>query len=88
MDRKNMIELFRASSSTLNLVVKRRKLIPCRGVNTINLQLGSGRPSGLGIESGIFVSSLLPGSPAARDGTISVGDRLLSVSIEVMISFG
>lgn len=37
--------------------------------------------SGIGLESGVFVASLSPGSPAARDGALTVGDRLLAVSM-------
>lgn len=43
--------------------------------------------SGIGLESGVFVATLAPGSPAARDCTLTIGDRLLTVSVlqEVMI---
>lgn len=36
--------------------------------------------SGIGLESGVFVATLAPGSPAARDYTLTIGDRLLAVS--------
>lgn len=35
---------------------------------------------GVGLESGVFVSSVSPGSPAARDGSVCPGDRVLNVS--------
>lgn len=38
--------------------------------------------SGIGLESGVFVATLAPGSPAARDCALAVGDRLLAVSTE------
>jgi len=38
--------------------------------------------SGIGLESGVFVATLSPGSPAARDCALTVGDRLLAVSIK------
>lgn len=38
--------------------------------------------SGIGLESGVFVATLAPGSPAARDCALAVGDRLLAVSME------
>lgn len=38
--------------------------------------------SGIGLESGVFVAILAPGSPAARDCTLAVGDRLLAVSMK------
>lgn len=37
--------------------------------------------SGIGLESGVFVATLAPGSPAARDCALAVGDRLLAVSM-------
>lgn len=37
--------------------------------------------SGIGLESGLFVATLAPGSPAARDCTLTVGDRVLAVSM-------
>lgn len=35
---------------------------------------------GIGLESGVFVAAVAPGSPAARDCMLAVGDRLLAVS--------
>jgi len=35
---------------------------------------------GITVEEGIFVSSIEPGSVAAADDSVTVGDRLLSVS--------
>jgi len=35
---------------------------------------------GIMVEEGVFVSSVEPGSAAALDETVTVGDRLLSVS--------
>jgi len=37
--------------------------------------------SGIGLESGVFVATLAPGSPAARDCNLTIGDRLLAVSM-------
>lgn len=37
--------------------------------------------SGIGLEGGVFVAALAPGSPAARDSALAVGDRLLAVSM-------
>lgn len=37
--------------------------------------------SGIGLESGVFVAMLAPGSPAARDCSLTIGDRLLAVSM-------
>lgn len=37
--------------------------------------------SGIGLESGVFVTALVQGSPAAREGSLTVGDRLIAVSL-------
>lgn len=37
--------------------------------------------SGIGLENGVFVAAVAPGSPAARDGSLTIGDRLVAVSI-------
>lgn len=37
--------------------------------------------SGLGLESGVFVATLAAGSPAAKDCNLTIGDRLLAVSM-------
>lgn len=49
------------------------------------LFLSSFSDSGIGIESGVFVASLAPGSPAARECSLAVGDRLLAVSMPTKI---
>jgi len=36
---------------------------------------------GITVEEGIFVSNIEPGSAAAVDDNVTVGDRLLSVSL-------
>lgn len=36
--------------------------------------------SGISLENGVFVTAIVQGSPAARDGSLTVGDRLIAVS--------
>lgn len=36
---------------------------------------------GLTLETGIYISKISPGSLAAKEGNLAVGDRVLSVSI-------
>lgn len=36
--------------------------------------------SGIGLESGVYVTAIVQGSPAAREGSLTVGDRLIAVS--------
>lgn len=37
--------------------------------------------SGISLEAGILVASVMPGSPAAKEGSLTVGDRVVAVSI-------
>lgn len=46
----------------------------------INLFLSFVSDSGIGLESGVFVTAIVQGSPAAREGSLTVGDRLIAVS--------
>lgn len=46
----------------------------------IALLLSSTSDSGIGLESGVFVAAIVQGSPAAREGSLTVGDRLIAVS--------
>lgn len=56
-----------------------------RGVNNVVLSMHGGKHHGLTIENGVYISRITPGSIAAREGSIAVGDRLLSVSYIVII---
>ena len=38
---------------------------------------------GIGVEQGLYVSHIVQGSAAAKEGTLAVGDRILSVSISI-----
>lgn len=40
---------------------------------------------GLTLETGIYISKISPGSLAAKEGNLAVGDRVLSVSINSTI---
>lgn len=39
---------------------------------------------GLTLETGIYISKISPGSLAAKEGNLAVGDRVLSVSLETI----
>lgn len=38
--------------------------------------------SGLSLENGVFVAAVVPGSPAAKEGSLTVGDRIIAVSLK------
>lgn len=50
-----------------------------RGVVMLSLNLSTSREHGLTLENGLYITRIGPGSVAAREGTLAVGDRILSV---------
>lgn len=42
---------------------------------------------GLSLETGIYICKISPGSAAAKEGNLAVGDRVLSVSLFFCIFF-
>lgn len=43
--------------------------------------------SGVSLENGIFVAAVVPGSPAAKEGSLTVGDRIIAVSLNTFFWF-
>uniref|UniRef100_A0A3B4VBI6 Discs large MAGUK scaffold protein 5 n=1 Tax=Seriola dumerili TaxID=41447 RepID=A0A3B4VBI6_SERDU len=79
-DRKQVIKAVLSGEGVINMVVRRRKSLGGRIVTPIQINLAGHKDSGIGLESGVFVATLAPGSPAARDYTLTVGDRLLAIN--------
>uniref|UniRef100_A0A8C3FYJ7 Discs large MAGUK scaffold protein 5 n=1 Tax=Cyclopterus lumpus TaxID=8103 RepID=A0A8C3FYJ7_CYCLU len=79
-DRKQVIKAVLSGEGLINLVVRRRKSLGGRIITPIQMNLAGHKDSGIGLESGVFVATLSPGSPAARDCALTVGDRLLAIN--------
>ncbi|KAK9530292.1 hypothetical protein VZT92_011803 [Zoarces viviparus] len=79
-DRKQVIKAVLSGEGVINLVVRRRKSLGGRIITPIQMNLAGHKDSGIGLESGVFVATLTPGSPAARDCALTVGDRLLAIN--------
>ncbi|XP_071318904.1 disks large homolog 5-like isoform X1 [Trachinotus anak] len=79
-DRKQVIKAVLSGEGVINMVVRRRKSLGGRIVTPIQINLAGHKESGIGLESGVFVAMLAPGSPASRDCTLTVGDRLLAIN--------
>lgn len=43
--------------------------------------------SGVSLENGVFVAAVVPGSPAAKEGSLTVGDRIIAVSLKNAFAF-
>uniref|UniRef100_A0A671RJE8 Calcium-activated potassium channel subunit alpha-1-like n=1 Tax=Sinocyclocheilus anshuiensis TaxID=1608454 RepID=A0A671RJE8_9TELE len=79
-DRKQVIKAVFSGGGVINMVVRRRKSLGGRMVTSVHLTLAGHKDCGVGLESGVFVSSVSPGSPAARDGSVCPGDRVLNIN--------
>ncbi|XP_057682521.1 disks large homolog 5-like isoform X2 [Corythoichthys intestinalis] len=79
-DRKQAIKAVLSGEGVINLVVRRRKSVGGRVATPIQINLTGHKDCGICLESGVFVASLTPGSPAVRENALAVGDRLLSIN--------
>ncbi|XP_051529533.1 disks large homolog 5-like isoform X2 [Myxocyprinus asiaticus] len=79
-DRKQVIKAVFSGGGVINMVVRRRKSLGGRTVTSVHLTVAGLKDCGVGLESGVFVSSISPGSPAAKDGSVCPGDRLLNIN--------
>ena len=48
--------------------------------NTIKLEIFFAPDLGINVETGLYVNRIQPGSPAAREGSLALGDRVLAVN--------
>ncbi|XP_077595272.1 disks large homolog 5-like isoform X1 [Stigmatopora nigra] len=79
-DRKQAIKAVMSGEGVINLVVRRRKSVGGRVATPIQINLTGHKDCGISLESGVFVASLAPGSPAVRENALTVGDRLLAIN--------
>ncbi|XP_071954116.1 disks large homolog 5-like isoform X2 [Antedon mediterranea] len=78
-DRKTAIEALKKCRGIVNIVVKRRRCSSSKMVHSVKLYL-AGEDHGLSLESGVYIRKISPGSIAAKEGTLSVGDRIISIN--------
>ncbi|XP_061601985.1 disks large homolog 5a isoform X3 [Cololabis saira] len=79
-DRKQVVKAVLNGGGLINMVVRRRKSLGGRLVTPVHINLVGHKDSGIGLESGVFVAALVQGSPAAREGSLTVGDRLIAIN--------
>ncbi|XP_034538292.1 disks large homolog 5a isoform X2 [Notolabrus celidotus] len=79
-DRKQVVKVVLNGGGLINMVVRRRKSLGGRLVTPVHINLVGHKDSGIGLESGVFVTALVQGSPAAREGSLTVGDRLIAIN--------
>ncbi|XP_006006912.1 disks large homolog 5 [Latimeria chalumnae] len=79
-DRKQAIKAMLNGGGVINMVVRRRKSLGGRVITPVHISLTGQKESGISLESGVFVGAVVSGSPAAREGSLSVGDRLIAIN--------
>lgn len=79
-DRKQVVKAVLNGGGLINMVVRRRKSLGGRLVTPVHINLTGHKDSGIGLESGVFVTAVVQGSPAAREGSLTVGDRVIAIN--------
>ncbi|XP_076142316.1 disks large homolog 5a isoform X2 [Alosa pseudoharengus] len=79
-DRKQVIKAVLNGGGVINMVVRRRKSLGGRLVTPVHINLTGHKDCGIVLEGGVFVTTIVPGSPAAREGSLTAGDRLLAIN--------
>ncbi|KAM6916715.1 disks large homolog 5a isoform 2-T2 [Xenentodon cancila] len=79
-DRKQVVKAVLNGGGLINMVVRRRKSLGGRLFTPVHINLVGHKDSGIGLENGVFVAAIVQGSPAAREGSLTVGDRLIAIN--------
>ncbi|KAM8852829.1 disks large homolog 5a isoform 2-T2 [Synchiropus picturatus] len=79
-DRKQVVKAVLNGGGLINMVVRRRKSLGGRLVTPVHINLIGHKDCGIGLENGVFVAAIVQGSPAAKEGSLSVGDRLIAIN--------
>uniref|UniRef100_A0A1A7WI65 Discs, large homolog 5a n=1 Tax=Iconisemion striatum TaxID=60296 RepID=A0A1A7WI65_9TELE len=79
-DRKQVVKAVLNGGGLINMVVRRRKSLGGRLVTPVHINLMGHKDCGIGLESGLFVTAVVQGSPASREGSLTVGDRLIAIN--------
>ncbi|KAM4032893.1 disks large homolog 5 isoform 1-T1 [Anomaloglossus baeobatrachus] len=78
-DRKQLIKAVLSGGDVINMVIRRRKSLGNRIVTPLHINLGNQKDSGISLETGVLVASVMPGSPAAKEGSLTIGDRVVAI---------
>uniref|UniRef100_A0A8C5QQZ9 Discs large MAGUK scaffold protein 5 n=1 Tax=Leptobrachium leishanense TaxID=445787 RepID=A0A8C5QQZ9_9ANUR len=79
-DRKQLIKAVLSGGEVINMVIRRRKSLGSRVITPLHINLGTQKDSGISLESGFVVSAVVPGSPAAKEGSLVPGDRVVAIN--------
>ncbi|XP_051774074.1 disks large homolog 5a isoform X4 [Ctenopharyngodon idella] len=79
-DRKQVIKAVLNGGGLINMVVRRRKSLGGRLVTPVHINLIGHKDAGITLEGGVYVAAIASGSPAAREGSLTIGDRLIAIN--------
>ncbi|XP_053765600.1 disks large homolog 5 isoform X4 [Panthera pardus] len=78
-DKKQAIKALLNGEGAINMVVRRRKSLGGKVVTPLHINLNGQKDSGICLENGVYAAAVMPGSPAAKEGSLAVGDRIVAV---------
>ncbi|XP_060857190.1 disks large homolog 5-like isoform X3 [Metopolophium dirhodum] len=79
ISKQLVLETMRSLSSATLVVSRRKPAYPSRSLFTTQLKVNNYH-HGISLETGVYISKITPGSMAAKDGNLDVGDRVLSIN--------
>uniref|UniRef100_A0A8C3XVP3 Discs large MAGUK scaffold protein 5 n=1 Tax=Chelydra serpentina TaxID=8475 RepID=A0A8C3XVP3_CHESE len=79
-DKKQVIKAVLNGGGVINMVVRRRKSLGGKVITPLHINLAGHKDSGINLENGVFAAAVVPGSPAAKDGSLAVGDRIIAIN--------
>uniref|UniRef100_A0A8C1X4A3 Discs, large homolog 5a (Drosophila) n=1 Tax=Cyprinus carpio TaxID=7962 RepID=A0A8C1X4A3_CYPCA len=79
-DSKQVIKAVLNGGGLINMVIRRRKSLGGRLVIPVHINLVGHKDAGITLEGGVYVAAIALGSPAAREGSLTIGDRLIAIN--------
>ncbi|XP_064450937.1 disks large homolog 5 isoform X9 [Mirounga angustirostris] len=79
-DKKQAIKALLNGEGAINMVVRRRKSLGGKVITPLHINLSGQKDSGISLENGVFAAAVVPGSPAAKEGSLAVGDRIVAIN--------
>uniref|UniRef100_A0A452UDF9 Disks large homolog 5 n=1 Tax=Ursus maritimus TaxID=29073 RepID=A0A452UDF9_URSMA len=79
-DKKQAIKALLNGEGAINMVVRRRKSLGGKVITPLHINLSGHKDSGISLENGVYAAAVVPGSPAAKEGSLAVGDRIVAIN--------
>lgn len=84
VSKRMVMETVRSNGNTASMVIRRRRRVGARCLQTTQLHPHLNYEHGLSLGTGIYISKISSGSLAAKEGNLAVGDRILSINNKAM----